>query len=162
MNRLILIVVSVFAFLILQTAACAYQNEPTGFGGIPWGTHVSKVKNLKYVGKECDAPQCDTLYTKTDDKLTFGGENVKEIQYLFNKNVFVGVVINDNGSTKWRTIRDYLKKQYGDANGLAVTNNPIWERFEWKGSTTNIWSCLVHMNDSINIVMFSAKHSSHK
>ncbi len=72
--------------LLLPSTAFAFQNEPTGFRGISWGTPLSAVQSQMI-------PDAGDLYNRINDKLKLGDAALMGISYEFDNGRFSQVII---------------------------------------------------------------------
>ena len=74
-------------WVLLPTVTAAFQNEPTGFRGIAWGTPLSSVQNQMRAVAATPAGQ-DQAYVRIGDNMTIGGAMLEEILYKFHDGQF--------------------------------------------------------------------------
>jgi hypothetical protein len=121
--------ISVLAFTA-TVSAFAFQNEPDGFRGIKWGSDFSQHKNqmtLVEGGKF-------NLYRREGDKMSIGGAKLESIQYGYEQNRFVVVIIDTEGAANKSALIDAFRSQFGPAS--KSSHDP--EEQQWWGSKTLI------------------------
>jgi hypothetical protein len=82
------IIVALGLWLSWSASAVAFQNEPTGFHGILWGTQFTAVQ-----GQMKPSGYADGSYARVADDLTFGNMRLARINYFFRDGAFDGVVL---------------------------------------------------------------------
>jgi hypothetical protein len=117
-------------WLLLPSAAFAFQNEPTGFRGISWGTPLSAVQSQMIP----DRTPPGELYKRVDDKLTIRDAALMDISYEFHNGRFSQVIIfSQEGLINEKAMIAAFLDQFGSVpeahEGLYV----------WSGSTTEIF-----------------------
>jgi hypothetical protein len=86
-----LILIFFVLFLLLPSCLFAFQNEPTEFRGIKWGSSAEIQRDLLLYKKDGAVH----IYTRKNDKLQIGEVyGIKNIYYFFFKNKFYKVTIN--------------------------------------------------------------------
>jgi len=70
------------------SAVWAFQNEPTGFRGIAWGTPFAAVRNQMRWLKNDDGY---VIYTRAGDKLQIGNAKLTSIIYKFYRGAFAKI-----------------------------------------------------------------------
>ena len=81
--RTISIALAAAVWVLLPTGAIAFQNEPTGFRGIAWGTPLSAVQSQMRPLGATPAGQ-DQAYVRIRDNMTIGGAMLEKILYKFS------------------------------------------------------------------------------
>jgi hypothetical protein len=114
-------------WLLIPNAAFAFQNEPTGFRGISWGTPLSAVQSQMI-------PYADELYKRVDDKLTIGDAALMDILYRFHNGRFSEVTIFPQAglSNENAMIAAFLV-QFGSVEANHEGH------YHWRGSTAEIF-----------------------
>jgi hypothetical protein len=133
-----------------------FLNEPDGFRGIKWETHVSKVKGIQ--NKDNVYSYGDITYTRKNDNLEIAGAKVEKIRYLFTKGKFTGVSIEFKNNDNFNSIKEQFFKEYGTPNHFN-NSTAIHEEFMWKGKKTliRLFYLKSHGNGSIDI--FPSKYT---
>ncbi|HEX4112304.1 MAG TPA: hypothetical protein VH020_07190 [Stellaceae bacterium] len=127
----ILAVVAVLAWLIPLADAHAFQNEPTGFRGIPWGTPVDQVRAKKETWFNRDIGLGLTEYRSRDD-LSMSGIPLTYNLYQFYKGKF-STGIMEGYASQCGSIMGVLVARFGQPDQKLTER-----RFVWHGRTTNI------------------------
>jgi hypothetical protein len=130
----------------------AFENEPSGFRDIAWGTMIDGDRAYRAIGEE----EADIViaiqqlalmanaYVKVDETLNIGNTRVERIIYYAYDGELVEVEARGRGIKSFTSLRDEFFKRYGnpDATILPETNSPIGvrglEAYEWHGKTTTI------------------------
>jgi hypothetical protein len=118
---------------LLGSVAQAFRNEPDGFRGIAWGTLFAAVQHemILLPGEGWDGTQ---LYHRKGDKMAVGGTTVQEIAYVFERDIFQGVMVMTKGRANRQAIISAFKTDFGEAS------QPIesMDVYYWWGGTTSI------------------------
>lgn len=155
---LLLLLPILLLFPILQAHADTnnFPNEPDGFRGIEWETHVSKVKGLQ--NKDTVYSPGDITYTRENDNLEVAGVKVEIIRYLFTGDKFTGVNIKFNNGVNYNLIKEWFFREYGNPNHEKNVNS-IVEDYMWKGNKTLIRLFYLRLNGNGSIYIFSSKYT---
>lgn len=124
---------------IAAAPALAFQNEPTGFRGLQWGTDIATVKDSMSVVEDAGATK---YYHRAGDALTLGGATLKEISYGFYKGK-LEVVILETAAGSDQALLDAFSAQYGSGQ----KSNQFMRDIFWQGATA---SAGVTCNDIAN------------
>ena len=118
------------ALLITSVSALAFENEPTGFRGIEWGTKFEQVAEQF---TQTTASQDRVFYQRKGDKLNFGEAVLQDITYMFYKGEFQGVMIrSEAGVQNQHALKDAVTAQFG----FGRHPNRYMERVYWFGPVT--------------------------
>jgi hypothetical protein len=109
----------------------AFRNEPAGFRGIEWGTHIDKCKDLYFVS----ISDAWTVYRHNNEDLKIGEATVREIAYYFYKNRFHWVRVQFWGEQNLLKLRKTLADAYG--RGIRHVKGYGVE-YQWSGSKVDI------------------------
>jgi len=106
-------------------------SEPDGFRGIKWGTDISTLSDMEYLGTD---PIYGGVkkYTRKNEVLHLGGVKLKRIEYGFWRGKFCNVMIITEGYTNWTG----LKKAVFEKFGRGSQSNEGVEYYWWSGETT--------------------------
>ncbi|MFA5156036.1 MAG: hypothetical protein WC532_01420 [Candidatus Omnitrophota bacterium] len=146
-NRILTISFILLSVLIFTQDIFAYQNEPSGFGGIAWGTDINNLEGLRQVRRDASF----LVYVKENDDLDFEGILAEKIEYHF---------LNDKFESAWiyftvdktAEIKRKLVERYGDPNTAGwdnIKNDLLW----WQGEFTGInllggsYECIIMFKD---------------
>jgi hypothetical protein len=121
----------VFAILIAPISA-AFQNEPTGFRGIEWGSNPTKYADeLVEISRSKDG---FVRFSRKKDKLAIGEAEIENITYSFYRGKFAYVAIRTKGSSNQRALLRTLQTQFGPSNQAS----PNIDRYIWSGARSRI------------------------
>jgi len=113
--------------------ASSYENEPTGFGGLEWGSSVPE--DMTYLSEDPDT--FEQIFTRSTDALRLGGVSVETIHYVFNYTMqFCRVEVTGTGQYDHIALYDYLIRMHGEED--ETTWSDIEGRSIWEGSNTRI------------------------
>ena len=117
----------------LNSANYKPGSEPDGFRGIKWGTDISTLKDMEYLGID---PSYGGMkkYTRKNEDLHLGGAKLEIIGYGFWRGKFCGVQILTKGSTNWRGLRDAVFEKFG----RGYQSNEYIEYYIWGGDITGM------------------------
>lgn len=126
-------------FVLFGIAQCfANPNEPTGYGGYPWGTRTEAIAGLELVGK----PDNVTISMGTrpaDGKTFIVGEYSftaeKEVIWIFLENRF-GSVFTYFTIEGFLPVRDALFKTFGQPN--LVNSDDMLTYYYWRGTVGRV------------------------
>jgi hypothetical protein len=121
------------ACLLAALDALGYQNEPSGFRGMPWGTPFAAVQSQMIAlqgGK----------YMKVPENLWFAGVRLERIQYEFYDGRFDRVsLVAQRGFLQGTRLLAALKARFGEP---SIVGPAGLTRVFWLGATTRIgFSC---------------------
>lgn len=133
-----------------------FPNEPDGFRGIKWETHVSKVKRLQ--NKDTIYSYGEITYTRENDNLEVAGGKVEIIRYLFTGEKFTGVNIKFKNDVNYKLIKEWFFREYGNPN-YKKNINPMIEDYMWKGNKSFIRLFYLKLNGGGSIDIFPSKYT---
>ncbi len=136
------------AAVLLAAQSFAFQNEPTGFRGIEWGTDFSKVAGQF---ERAPGPGTDN-YRRKNEKLAFGAAALQSTTYSFYRGKFAGVVMRTSMKEGGRAMMDALRSQYGD----GTQPDPSAQQYFWTGQVGSIVLDCDPVRDLCNLAIFSA------
>jgi hypothetical protein len=110
---------------LLPHSALAFDNEPTGFRGIEWWTHISKLSGMRLL----DDKDVASLYVRDGDKHEIGAAKVVDIWYSFYLNRFSKVTITFKSYSNYIALRKTLFEAFGAGYGLGTRGL----RYNWSG-----------------------------
>ncbi|MDD2715203.1 MAG: hypothetical protein PHW04_04850 [Candidatus Wallbacteria bacterium] len=115
--------------LLISISANAFQNEPTGFRGISWGTDISKLENMKL-----STPGNTPSYEKIGEKFKIGDADLENVYYITYKNKLFMIQIPFKYLFSFSRIKNTFFEQYG-----AVEKAQIFpEKYIWTGKNIHI------------------------
>jgi hypothetical protein len=125
----------VFSTLIPVCGFC-FQNEPDGFGGIQWGTHISAVTNMILVLEKANDPIRGDLkiYQNQDQVMTEGRAKLKKVGYVYFKDKFMSAQILTEGSINWLGLKDGAFEIFGKGE----QPDQSIEQYFWFGNKSRI------------------------
>ncbi len=134
--RLVISVITIV--FLLPTILFAFQNEPVGFRGIRWGTHIEELLDMvPAYGIKTDIEEnvadCK-FYTKKNDNMKIGDSDINKIAYGFYKGRFYNVRIFVNNLENYSSIKQTIFQLYGNAD-RKVTG---FEIYSWFGSNVDV------------------------
>jgi hypothetical protein len=106
-------------------------SEPAGFGQIYWGIDVMTLGNFEYSRKDPSYGGID-IYRKPGDDSCICGVPSKNIEYLFWKGRFCGVIFFKEGFSGYEHFRGAVSKEYGEGNKPFRDQ----EYYVWEGKKT--------------------------
>lgn len=113
---------AVFAALILCSAGAAEINAPDGFRGVKWGDPPSALG----VRDKVEENSSLSTYIKKGDNMSFGGAQVKEIEYTFVRDrFFAAAAITVKNRRNCGELKDALIAEYG-APQLDEEEKAVW------------------------------------
>ena len=121
---------------LIPVCGFCFQNEPEGFGGIQWGTHISAVTNMILVLEKANDPIRGDLkmYQNQDQVMTEGRATLNRIGYIFFKDKFMSAQILTEGSSNWLGLKDGAFEIFG--KGEQPDQN--FEQYFWFGNKSRI------------------------
>ena len=124
-------VMLILPFCLLPVSAFAFQNEPLGFRGIRWGTHLLSLTDMKLCDHEGIRRK---VYERKKDKLKIGEAELEKICYIFHFGRFDSVVIHYASYLN----HERLKKTLFEAYGKGQKPNESREQYYWFGVAVRI------------------------
>ena len=133
--RTISIVVAASLLGLLARAAVAFQNEPTGFRGIGWGTPLSVVQSQMRPFGATPAGQ-DQAYVRTGDNMTIGGAALEKILYKFHNGGFSeAFIVTQKGPGNAAAMIAAFRAQFGEGRSPHRSADD----YIWQGATSTIF-----------------------
>lgn len=117
------IIFILFIYILASNIALAYKS-PDDFRGIVWGEHFDKIKNIMNIREDGGD---NKFYTRDDDVFKVGEADLKNIIYAFYKNEFYSVIVQYEGNSNHRIIKDVLFQKYGEGN----KSNNFMDYYSW-------------------------------
>lgn len=124
------LVVTAAVAVMLSICALAYENEPSDFRGVKWGTNIEKLPGMVVTLDGGDLK----AYTRKGDKMMIGDATLNSLHYIFYKDEFYCVRIEFKGFSSFSKIRDEVFRMHGKPGGEEY----IERHFYWGGSNTSI------------------------
>jgi hypothetical protein len=135
----------------LAGTAVAYENEPSGFRGLNWGTPFTQLRNdLTLV--ERDGPEL-LYYTRANDLRRFDRFNVERVYYEFFSGRLVGGWIWFHPTQDRSALQQALVSRFGPAE----RGEKIDDR-HWAGAVTDV-DLLCDTGGSPVCVLFFTQHA---
>jgi len=106
-------------------------SEPHGFGKIYWGVDVITLKNIEFSRKDPSYGGID-IYRKTGDDSCICGVITKNIEYLFWKGRFCGIIFFEEGFSGYEQFRGSVWKEFGEGEKPFSDQ----EYYVWEGKKT--------------------------
>ena len=106
-------------------------SEPAGFGQICWGIDVMTLGNFEYSRKDPSYGGID-IYRKLGDDSCIWGLPTKNIEHLFWKGRFCGIIFFEEGFSGYEHFRGAVSKEYGEGNKPFGDQ----EYYVWEGKKT--------------------------
>ena len=133
--RTISIAVAAGIWILLPAGTIAFQNEPTGFRGIAWGTPLSAVQNqLRPIGAT-PAGQ-DHAYVRIGDNMTIGGAALAKILYKFHHGGFSeAFIVAQKGPGNGAAMIAAFQAQFGEGRRPHRSADV----YIWEGGTSTIF-----------------------
>src|SRR5215470_18046663 len=149
--RTISIALAAAVWVLLPTGAVAFQNEPTGFRGIAWGTPLSSVQNqLRPVGATLAGQ--DQAYVRIRDNMTIGGAMLEKILYKFHDGVFSeAFIVSQKGPSNTGAMIAAFTAQFGEWTAASISRrlylarsaeHYLFDLPQWSASVSCI--CAIH------------------
>jgi len=124
---------AVALLLTLPLIAHAFQNEPEGFRGLPWGTTYDSVRGQFHPPSTRAANPERVTLRRIGDKLQIGGAQLTDITYTFHAGRLVYVYIRAAEEAKNKPeLLDAYEAQFGP----GARQKPGYDRWMWMGGTT--------------------------
>lgn len=129
--------------------ASSYDNEPTGYGGLQWGT--TNTDGLELLDEDPD--NLDRIFVRFSDTMSLGGVEVYDIEYLYNfMSEFYSVVVKTTGTPKFNRLASYLSERHGPPQENQPDGYQVWQ-----GETTRIELDLDPRTDSVTVTYTGVK-----
>jgi hypothetical protein len=125
---------TLFVVLLQVSPAFAFQNEPTGFRGIAWGSPLSAHQNeMIFVKQEDDG---DTrYYRRKRAKMSIGEATLKNLDYVYYKNQLQGVdIASDDKNAK--ALKAAVIKHFGPST--KSEDSALSKDLTWSGSVARV------------------------
>lgn len=133
--RIIFIAVTAGLSVLLPTVTSAFQNEPTGFRGIAWGTPLSAVQSQMRPVRGTPAGQ-DQAYVRTGDSMTIGGAVLAKVLYKFHNGGFSeAFIVAQKGPSNASAMIAAFRAQFGEGRQPHRSADD----YIWQGSTSIIF-----------------------
>ena len=126
------IMVICLTLLFTPVSSFSFNNEPDGFRGIKWGTHISKIKNMVF-GFTWEGKK---LYSRQGEKKKIGDADIDGISYEFYNDKLSGLTIAIKGYSDFNKIRATLFHAYGTVkykNGFSENSGTVVDIYRWAG-----------------------------
>lgn len=142
----------------LVCSSPAYQNEPSGFRKIPWGTSISSLKNMIYYSSGESKGEETEIYTRWGEKRFLGNIPLDVVYYHFwhGKFFYANIYVDEGGEETLTQIEVILWKRFGHDSKYYYQGSISQD--VWKGDTTTI---ILRYNDitasNIRIDFYSTK-----
>ena len=157
MTRWTFVIVLAAVLAVGQTGyASAFQNEPPGFRGIPWGAHIddiqaemglvrAKFKSSRGLAVETRSPDEEGFffpaadsylagYYRPDERLTLGRAEVESILYSFYKDRLFRVFIRYREEWNYEALKDEFFNIHGPGRERSDDYRTWW----WKGQDVSL------------------------
>ena len=146
MNRLIKIIVIILIFVFSSTVSFAFQNEPSGFRGIKWGS-TDKVGGKGYKSKYDKGKSKGYVKNLDDRKFYRDGIEVNAIRIMYYtfEDKFMSIKILCKPSD-WNSMKKILTSLYGSPT--KATDKGYFKTVEWVGQKTGIKMIYTKKKDS--------------
>ena len=106
-------------------------SEPDGFGKIYWGVDVITLKDIEYCRKDPSYGGID-IYRKRGDDPCICGVAVKNMEFLFWKGRFCGIIFFEEGFSGYEQFRGSVWKGFGEGKKPFIDQ----EYYVWEGKKT--------------------------
>jgi hypothetical protein len=132
MKKSLVGLVAALATASLSTASLAFQNEPTGFRGIAWGTPLSVVQDQM-------VHLAFATYTRRGEVMAFHDVPLGAISYRFENGTLTSVELyaGDDPATRSMLASSFVA-EFGAAGRDTGISNPHGYAL-WLGSKTNVY-----------------------
>jgi hypothetical protein len=144
--------IALLTAILVPTVSIAFQNEPTSFRGIAWGTPLSAVQGqMKFDHREGH----QDMYTRSGDSMTLGDASLRRMLYVFYQGVFSEVYLaSDRGSG------GAMIGAFRSNFGPGYQENPHIDRYLWDGSMAFIClTCNAASLDCEGVIESKAIHN---
>lgn len=121
------------AALVLAGSAGAFQGEPDGYNGIPWGSPLKGLESMERVGTQKDAPDI-SLYRRAGDDLSFGRARLTGIEYGFSAGRLTAVTLKVDSLLHYLFLKEEAFIRFGKGKEM----DPRAEMFIWEGDRTTM------------------------
>jgi hypothetical protein len=108
----------------------AFQSEPPGFKGIPWGTFLEDLPDMRYLASIGDVKS----YKRENDTMVFGSTPLSSLCYIFYKGRFCSVYMGFQGPSNFGG----LKKRLVASHGEPYRPSEKTDRYFWQGKRVDI------------------------
>jgi hypothetical protein len=151
-------------WILLPQVAIAFQNEPTGFRGIPWGTPLSVVQSQMRPVGATPAGQ-DRDYVRVGDSMTIGGAALERVLYKFHDGRFSeAFIVAQKGPNNAMAMTAAFQAQFGEARKPHRSA----EDYLWEGPTSIIFltchsgrhSCLAFVQSTAALAQKNAEQAA--
>ena len=119
-----------FGVLLVPYSTLAFENEPTGFRGIEWWTHISKLPEMNLL----DDKDAVRLYVRDGDPLEIGDAKLQDIWYVFVNDRFSKVIITYTSDSNHEALKRTLFGAFGAGHPLTAEG---WQH-HWLGVRVRI------------------------
>jgi hypothetical protein len=113
--------------MVCAAPAVAFQNEPTGFRGLAWGTDITTVQTTMRLVEDDGATK---YYLRSGDAQTMGGAKLKDLSYGFYKGKLKNVILQ-SAEYSDQALIDAFVAQFGEG---SQPNQFMRDRI-WRGVT---------------------------
>ena len=115
--------------LLIPSTSLGFKNEPTGFGGIEWGTNINDLSGMKMAAAIVDFKSYESVRRIRE----INGVKIQSVLYMFYKDRLCSVYVSYQGHSTLLKLESALSRTHGQ---------PIrpWEeveRFLWEGDTVD-------------------------
>lgn len=152
MKKRYLVAVVIFIFMA-NSAFCQSKfkkrSQPNGFRGIEWGEDLFKFSDMEF--KDEILRIGIKIYIRKNDIMLFQGIEVKEINYNFWEEQFLGVDIVAYGQENFKKFKKSLFAKYGKAK---LESMGYMKGYSWQGEKTRIM-LNVFIGDAVIVSMTS-------
>jgi hypothetical protein len=122
-------------WVLLPTVTAAFQNEPTGFRGIAWGTPLAALESQVRPVGATPAGQ-DQAYVRGGDSMTIGGAELEKILYKFHNGVFSeAFIVAQKGPSNAAALIAAFRAQFGEGK----QPHRSVDDYIWQGATSTIF-----------------------
>jgi len=122
------------------TARSSFSVVYYAFRNLAWGTDISNLKDMQYVGTDQSYGGVKN-YVRKGDELKIGGAQLESIIYGFWQGKFSSVTINVEGYVNFTALKDATIIKYG----VGDKPNQFMERYVWGAGT--ISTILIDYNE---------------
>lgn len=126
-------------------------SEPEGFGQIRWGIDVMTLNDFEYCRRDPSYGGID-IYRKQGDDPCICGVAPENIEYLFWKGRFCGIIFFEEGFSGYEPFLIAASKEYGEGNKPFRDQ----EYYVWEGEKTLMALEYNPLKKGILFWMFSA------
>lgn len=149
---------------VLPTVAIAFQNEPTGFRGIGWGTPLSAVQSQMRPVGGTPAGQ-EQAYVRIGDGMSIGGAALEKILYKFHDGGFSeAFIVAQKGPSNAAAMIAAFRAQFGEGRRPHRSADD----YIWQGTTSIIFltchtgrhACLAFMQSTAAFAQQNAEKAA--